>query len=115
MSNPFEEQNEIMTKKEFFIKKVIPQIEEQIFNYEFQLIRNQYILERLEKELESLEKDFVFQAGDNVEKILREKAQRKAEIKQQIEEVKRNLAYLPLLKEEEEKFLEYFKKIVEKL
>jgi septal ring factor EnvC (AmiA/AmiB activator) len=104
-----------MTKKEFFTKKVIPQIEEQIFSYEFQLIRNQYILERLEKELENLEKSPVFQAGDNVEKMLREKAQRKAEIQKQIEEVKRNIAYLPLMKEEEEKFLNYFKNLVEKL
>jgi len=104
-----------MTKKDFFIKKVIPQIEEQIFGYEFQLIRNQYILEKLKKELDNLEKSTVFQAGDNIEKILKEKAKRKAEIQQQIEEVKRNLSYLPLLKEEEEKFLEHFKKIVEKL
>jgi|YelNatPaOPRAMG01_1025707.scaffolds.fasta_scaffold03444_11 hypothetical protein len=104
-----------MTKKDFFIKKVIPQIEEQIFGYEFQLIRNQYILEKLKKELDNLEKSTVFQAGDNIEKILKEKAKRKAEIQQQIEEVKRNLTYLPLLKEEEEKFLEHFKKIVEKL
>jgi hypothetical protein len=60
-----------MTKKEFFTKKIIPRIEEQIFEYDFQLIRNQYILERLEKELDNLEKTPVFQAGDNVEKILK--------------------------------------------
>jgi len=104
-----------MTKKEFFIKKVIPQIEEQIFNYEFQLIRNQYILERLGKELENLEKSPVFQVGDNVEKMLRERAQRKTEIQKQIEEIKKNIAYLPLMKKEEEKFLDYFKNLVEKL
>jgi hypothetical protein len=105
----------IMTKKEFFTKKIIPQIEEQIFGYEFQLIRNQYILERLEKDLENLEKTPVFQAGDNVEKILKERGQRKAELEQQIEEVKRNIAYLPLMKKEEEKFLDYFKGLIEKL
>jgi cell fate (sporulation/competence/biofilm development) regulator YmcA (YheA/YmcA/DUF963 family) len=104
-----------MTKKEFFTKKVIPQIEEQIFGYEFQLVRNQYILQRLEKELEKLEKTPVFQAGENVEKILKERAEKKAEIEQQIEEVKRNIEYLPLMKEEEEKFLEYFKEYIEKL
>jgi cell fate (sporulation/competence/biofilm development) regulator YmcA (YheA/YmcA/DUF963 family) len=104
-----------MTKKEFFTKKIIPQIEEQIFGYEFQLIRNQYILERLEKELDNLEKTPVFRAGDNVEKILKERAEKKAEIEQQIEEVKRNIEYLPLMKEEEEKFLEYFKEYIEKL
>jgi cell fate (sporulation/competence/biofilm development) regulator YmcA (YheA/YmcA/DUF963 family) len=104
-----------MTKKEFFTKKVIPQIEEQIFGYEFQLVRNQYILQRLEKELEKLEKTPIFQAGDNVEKILKERAEKKAEIEQQIEEVKRNIEYLPLMKEEEEKFLEYFKEYIEKL
>jgi hypothetical protein len=104
-----------MTKKEFFTKKIIPRIEEQIFEYDFQLIRNQYILERLEKELDNLEKAPVFQAGDDVERILKERGQRKAEIEQQIEEVKRNIAYLPLMKEEEEKFLEYFKGLIEKL
>jgi len=61
-----------MTKKEFFTKKIIPQIEEQIFGYDFQLIRNQYILERLEKELDNLEKVPVLRAGDNIEKILKE-------------------------------------------
>jgi hypothetical protein len=104
-----------MTKKEFFTKKIIPQIEEQIFGYEFQLIRNQYILERLEKELDNLEKTPVFRAGDNVEKILKERNEKKAEIEQQIEEVKRNIEYLPLMKEEEEKFLGYFKEYIEKL
>jgi|GEM_PF-1691335 len=104
-----------MTKKEFFTKKIIPQIEEQIFGYDFQLIRNQYILERLEKELDNLEKVPVLRAGDNIEKILKERGERKAELEQQIEEVKRNIAYLPLMMEEEEKFLEYFKKLVEKL
>jgi hypothetical protein len=104
-----------MTKKEFFTKKIIPQIEEQIFGYEFQLIRNQYILDRLEKSLEDLEKTPVFQVGDNVEKILKERGQRKAELEEQIKEVKKNIDYLPLLKEEEEKFLEYFKNLVEKL
>jgi hypothetical protein len=104
-----------MTKKEFFTKKIIPRIEEQIFEYDFQLIRNQYILERLEKELDNLEKTPVFRAGDNVEKILKERGERKAELEQQIEEVKRNIAYLPLMKEEEEKFLNYFKELIEKL
>jgi microcompartment protein CcmL/EutN len=104
-----------MTKKEFFTKKIIPRIEEQIFEYDFQLIRNQYILERLEKELDNLEKTPVFRAGDNVEKILKERNERKTELEQQIEEVKRNIAYLPLMKEEEEKFLEYFKGLIEKL
>ena len=104
-----------MTKKEFFTKKIIPKIEEQIFEYDFQLIRNQYILERLEKELENLEKTPIFRAGDDAEKILRERKERKAELEQQIEEVKRNIAYLPLLREEEEKFLNYFKKLVERL
>lgn len=104
-----------MTKKEFFTKKIIPQIEEQIFNYEFQLIRNQYILERLETDLKNLEKSPVFQAGDNVEKILKEKAQRKVELEQQIEEVKKNITYLPLMRKEEEKFLEYFKGLIEKM
>lgn len=104
-----------MTKKEFFTKKIIPQIEEQIFNYEFQLIRNQYILERLEKDLKDLEKTPVFQAGENVEKALRERGQRKAELEQQIEEVKRNIAYLPLMREEEKKFLEYFKNLTERM
>jgi hypothetical protein len=104
-----------MTKKEFFTKKIIPQIEEQIFGYEFQLIRNQYILERLEKDLENLEKTPVFQAGEDVEKILKMRSQRKAKLEQQIKEVQENIAYLPLMKEEEEKFLNYFKDFVEKL
>jgi len=104
-----------MTKKEFFTKKIIPKIEEQIFEYDFQLIRNQYILERLEKELEKLEKAPVFRAGDDVEKILKERGERKVDLEQQIEEVKRNIAYLPLIKEEEEKFLNYFKKLVRKM
>jgi hypothetical protein len=104
-----------MTKKEFFTKKIIPQIEEQIFGYEFQLIRNQYILERLEKDLENLERAPLFQPGENGEKILKERNERKVELEQQIEEIKRNIAYLPLMKEEEEKFLNYFKKLVEKL
>jgi hypothetical protein len=104
-----------MTKKEFFTKKIIPQIEEQIFGYEFQLIRNQYILERLNEDLEALEKTPVFQARDDVEKILKEREEKKAQLKQQIEEVKRNIAYLPLMKKEEEKFLDYFKNLIEKL
>jgi hypothetical protein len=104
-----------MTKKEFFTKKIIPRIEEQIFEYDFQLIRNQYILERLEKELDNLEKTPVFQAGDNGEKILKERNERKTDLEQQIEEVRRNIAYLPLMKEEEERFLNYFKNLVEKL
>jgi len=104
-----------MTKKEFFTKKIIPRIEEQIFEYDFQLIRNQYILERLEKELDNLKKTPVFRAGDNVEKILKERNERKTELEQQIEEVKRNIAYLPLMKKEEEKFLDYFKDLIEKL
>jgi hypothetical protein len=104
-----------MTKKEFFTKKIIPQIEEQIFGYELQLIRNQYILERLNEDLEALEKAPVFQARDDVEKILKKREERKAQLRQQIEEVKRNIAYLPLMKEEEERFLDYFRNLVENL
>jgi len=104
-----------MTKKEFFITKLIPQIEEQIFGYEFQLIRNQYILERLEKELANLNKSPIFQDEENIEEILKEREEKRAQLEQQIEEVKRNLLYLPLMKEEEEKFLEYFKNYIEKL
>jgi cell fate (sporulation/competence/biofilm development) regulator YmcA (YheA/YmcA/DUF963 family) len=104
-----------MTKKEFFLQKIIPQIKEQIFEYEFQLIRNQYILQRLEDELEKLEKTPIFQAGENIENFLKERAKKKAEIEQQIKEVKRNIEYLPLMKEEEERFLEYFKEYIEKL
>jgi aminoglycoside phosphotransferase (APT) family kinase protein len=103
-----------MTKKEFFTKKIIPRIEERIFEYDFQLIRNQYILERLVEELEELKRTPVFRAGDNIEKILKEREERRRELEQQIEEVKRNIAYLPLMKEEEEKFLEYFKNLIEK-
>lgn len=104
-----------MTKKEFFIKKIVPQIEEQILNYEFQLIRNQYILERLNEELKELEKDPIFQIGENPEKILKERAKRKAELEKQIEEVQRNIDYLPLLKKEEERFLKYFRSYSESL
>jgi len=104
-----------MTKKEFFTQKIIPKIEEQIFEYDFQLIRNQYILERLEKELENLEKMTILEGGDEVEKILRERTEKKAQLEQQIKEVKRNIAYLPLMREEEERFLNYFKALVERL
>jgi len=104
-----------MTKKEFFIKKIIPQLEEQIFSYDFQLIRNQYILERLKKELEELEKSPIFQVGEDAEQILKERAKRKGEIQEQIEELTKNISILPLLKEEEEKFLNHFKEITEKL
>ncbi len=104
-----------MTKKEFFTKKIIPQLEEQIFSYDFQLIRNQYILERLKKELEELEKSPIFQVGEDVEKTLKERAKRKKEIQEQIEELNRNISLLPLIKEEEEKFLNHFKQIVEQL
>lgn len=104
-----------MTKKDFFLKKIIPQIEEQIFNYEFQLIRNQYILERLNEELKEFEKEPIFPIGENPEKILRERAKRKAEVEKQIEEVQRNIDYLPLMKQEEEKFLNYFKNLIEKI
>mgnify|MGYP001773316476 CR=1 FL=1 len=104
-----------MTKKEFFIKKIIPQLEEQIFEYEFQLIRNEYILERLQKELEDLEKTPVFQPGDNVEKILKERAKKKAELEQQINEIKANIAYLPLMRDEEKKFLDYLKGLIDKM
>jgi hypothetical protein len=72
-------------------------------------------LERLLEELEELKRTPVFRAGDNVEKILKEREERKRELEQQIEEVKRNIAYLPLMMEEEEKFLEYFKKIGRKV
>jgi hypothetical protein len=104
-----------MTKKEFFTKKIIPQIEEQIFGYEFQLIRNQYMLERLEKELERLNKTPILPAKENVEELLKEREEKKTQLEQQIEKVKKNLFYLPLMKEEEEKFLEYFKRYIEKL
>lgn len=104
-----------MTKKEFFKAKIIPKLEEQIFSYDFQLIRDQYILERLRKELEELEKNPVFRPGDEVEKILKERNQKKQEVQQQIEEIKKNIAILPLLKEEEEKFLSYFKGLIEKI
>lgn len=104
-----------MTKKEFFTKKVIPQIEEQILNYEFQLIRSQYILERLNDELKDLEKEPVFQLGENPENFLKERGQKRAELERQIKEIQKNIDYLPVMKKEEEKFLEYFKKIIEKL
>jgi uncharacterized coiled-coil protein SlyX len=104
-----------MTKKEFFINKIIPKIQEQIFEYDFQLIRNQYILERLTEELNNLEKVPVFQTGENFEKELKERAKKKVELEQQIEEVKRTITYLPLMIEEERKFLEYFKGLIERL
>ncbi len=103
-----------MTTKEFFIKKIIPQIEEQIFTFEFQLVRNQYIFERLKSELENLEK-MPLLAGENVEKALRERAERKAEVEKQLQEVQRNINFLPIIIEEEKKFLEYFKTLVEKM
>lgn len=101
-----------MTKKEFFLQKVIPQVEEQIFNYEFQLIRNQYILERLERELKIFEETPVALAGEDVERAIKERARRKADLEEQIEEVKRNIVYLPTLREEERNFLEYLKNLV---
>lgn len=104
-----------MTKKEFFKTKIIPQLEEQILSYEFQLIRNQYILDRLEKEYMELEKNPIFQPGDNLEKNLQERNKRKQEIQKQIEELQKNIAILPLLKEEEEKFLAHFKDFIQKL
>lgn len=104
-----------MSKKEFFIKKIIPQIEEQIFNYDFQLIRNQYILERLNEELKEFEKEPIFQVGEDPEKLLRERTKRKTELERQIEEVQKNIDYLPLMKKEEEKFLDYFKSLIEKM
>lgn len=104
-----------MTKKEFFKQKLIPQLEEQIFEYEFQLIRNQYILQRLQKELEEIEKTPILEPTKDIEKILRERGKRKNELQEEIEKVKKNIALLPLLKEEEEKFLEYFKKLVDTL
>lgn len=104
-----------MTKKEFFIKRIIPQIEEQIFNYDFQLIRNQYILVRLHEELKGFEKEPIFQAGEDQEKLLKERVKRKTELERQIEEVQKNIDYLPLIKKEEEKFLNYFKSLVEKM
>lgn len=104
-----------MTKKEFFKNKLIPQLEEQIFEYEFQLVRNQYILQRLQKELEEMEKTPILEPTQNIEKILRERGKRKSELQEEIEKVKRNIEILPILKAEEEKFLEYFKKFVESL
>lgn len=104
-----------MNKKEYFLKKIIPQIEEQILNYDFQLIRNQYILEKLNEKLQELEKELIFEVGQDPEKILKERMRRKTEIEKQIEEVQKNIDYLPLIKKEEEKFLEYLKKIVEKM
>ncbi len=103
-----------MTKKEFFVKKIIPKIEEQIFDYEFQLIRNQYILERLEKEKENLENTTILKPGGEIEKSLKELGKRKAQLEEEIERVKRNIAYLPLMIEEEKRFLEYFKELVAK-
>jgi len=46
----------------------------------FQLIRNQYILERLEKELENLEKMTILEGGDEVEKILERKNRKEGTI-----------------------------------
>lgn len=103
-----------MTKKDFFVKKIIPQIQEQIFAFEFQIIRNEYVLERLQKELENLERMPLVDAKDP-EKALREKAQKRAEIEEKIEEIKRNLSYLPFAIEEEKNFLEYVKNLVEKM
>lgn len=103
-----------MTKKEFFVKRIIPKIEEQIFDYEFQLIRNQYILERLESELKRLEATPIFQ-GRNIEESLKEIGKRKEDLKKEIERVKQNITYLPLMIEEEKKFLEYFKELSEKM
>lgn len=102
-----------MTKKEFFTKKIIPKIEEQIFDYEFQLIRNQYILGRLESELKILERTPILQPGEDIEKALKEIGKRKADLKQEIERIKSNIAYLPLMIEEEKKFLEYFKQLAD--
>jgi hypothetical protein len=104
-----------MTKKEFFVKKIIPQIEEQIFTYEYHLIRSQYALDQLQKELVALEQKRPLKPGEEPEKVLRETQIQKGNLKREIEEAKRNIAVLPLLKSGEERFLEYFKKIVEKL
>lgn len=104
-----------MTKKEFFLKKIIPQIEEQIFNYDFQLIRNQYILERLNEELQQFEKDSILPVGEDPEKILKERIKKKNELQKQIEEIQRNIDYLPVMKKEEERFLKYFKDLIEKI
>jgi len=104
-----------MTKKEFFIKKIIPQIQEQIWTYEYHLIRSQYALEQLQRELEMLEKTQVLRPGEISEEVLKERQSQKENLEREIEEAKRNIAILPLLKAGEERFLEYFKGIVEKL
>jgi len=104
-----------MTKKEFFIQKIIPQIQEQIWTYEYHLIRSQFALEQLQKELEMLESAQVFKPGEVPEKVLQERKAQKENLRKEIEEAKRNIAVLPLLKAGEERFLEYFKQVVEKL
>ncbi len=104
-----------MTKKEFFIQKIIPQIQEQIWTYEYHLIRSQFALEQLQKELEMLESAQIFKPGEVPEKVLQERKAQKENLRKEIEEAKRNIAVLPLLKAGEERFLEYFKQVVEKL
>ncbi len=104
-----------MTKKEFFIQKIIPQIQEQIWTYEYHLIRSQFALEQLQKELEMLESAQIFKPSEVPEKVLQERKAQKENLRKEIEEAKRNIAVLPLLKAGEERFLEYFKQVVEKL
>lgn len=103
-----------MTKKEFFLQKIIPEIETQIWTYEYHLIRTQFILEELKKQLEEIEKIRIYLPQENPEqKIQIEKE--KEQIKKQIEEAQKNLTIIPLLKAGEEKFLSYFKELVEKM
>jgi|YelNatPaOPRAMG01_1025707.scaffolds.fasta_scaffold20334_2 pyruvate/oxaloacetate carboxyltransferase len=104
-----------MTKKEFFLQKIIPQVEEQIFVYDFQLIRNQYLLERLNKELEAVNKSLIVPPGANQNQFLKEREKKMEELQKEIEKVKENIAYLPLMKAEEEEFLKYLKTLVEKM
>jgi len=100
-----------MTKKEFFIKKIIPQIQEQIWTYEYHIIRNQFALERLKRQLRVFERSQVLKPGEK----FTEREAEKESIKREIEEAKRNLQVLPLLKAGEEEFLEYFQKVVQSL
>jgi septal ring factor EnvC (AmiA/AmiB activator) len=104
-----------MTKKDFFTKKIIPQIQEQIWTYEYHLIRSQFILDQLQKELELLETSQLYTPGENVEEVMAKKEREKKTLRKEIEEAKRNLQVLPMLKAGEERFLEFFKKAIKKL
>jgi len=104
-----------MTKKEFFNKKIIPQIQEQIWTYEYHLIRSRFILAQLQKELETLEKSEVFIPGEIAQEAIQKKEREKEVLIKEIEEAKRNIQVLPLLKAGEEKFLEYFKDTIKNL